>query len=520
MATTMTTTPDTPRKKRFPAIALTLLTLLLLGYVIWYLDTAPRTDDAYAYADTIEVVSEVSGKIIDLPIQDNQAVKQGDLLFQIDPRPYQASLDEARARLVELDKQIELTQRSVNAEEYNAAAALDEVKRARAVARQAADTLNRMKPLLSEGYVSAEEVDQAKTAQHSSQVALQAALQRSRAAAAAVSGVDALVAQRVVVEAQIARAELHLEFTTVRAPFDGRVVSLDTSVGQYASALKPVFTLIDTRHWYVVANFRESELKNMHSGTHSTVYLMTNPDKQFQGTVDSIGYGVHPDDGGTTFGGLPNVKRTLNWVRVAQRFPVKILVEDPDPDLFRIGASAVVVLHPARNPRDRELGTKNTDATLIGAAVDNNTTMDNNTDTQEQAMRTALAQSEAPSVKREMEVLSLTLKGDVSFDANSAALKPVALDEINRVAVVLKQYPQSTILVAGHTDSIGAEDKNQELSERRAESVKSALVGQGIAPMRVTTVGYGEAKSIATNDTPEGRQLNRRVEIRIQSQQG
>ena len=135
-------------------------------------------------------------------------------------------------------------------------------------------------------------------------------------------------------------------------------------------------------------------------------------------------------------------------------------------------------------------------------------------------MRTALAQSEAPSVKREMEVLSLTLEGDVSFEANSAALKPVALDEINRVAVVLKQYPQSTILVAGHTDSIGAEDKNQELSERRAESVKSALVGQGIARMRVTTVGYGEAKSIATNDTPEGRQLNRRVEIRIQSQQG
>ena len=357
----MTTTPDTPRKNRFPAVALTLITVSLLGYVIWYLETAPRTDDAYAYADTIEVVSDVSGKIIDLPIEDNQAVKQGDLLFQIDPRPYQVTLDEARARLVELDKQIELTQRAVNAEEYNAAAALEEVKRARAVARQAADTLNRMEPLLSEGYVSAEEVDQAKTAQHSSQVVLQAALQRSQAAAAAVSGVDALVAQRAVVEAQIARAELHLEFTTVRAPFDGRVVSLDTSVGQYSSALKPVLTLIDTRRWYVVANFRESELENMHSGAHSTVYLMTNPDRQFQGTVDSIGYGVHPGDGGLEFGSLPNVKRTINWVRVAQRFPVKILVEDPDPDLFRIGASAVVVLHPVHNPRDRELGTKNTD---------------------------------------------------------------------------------------------------------------------------------------------------------------
>jgi len=352
----MATTSDTSQTKKSPAIAIavTLLTLLLLGYVVWYLDTAPRTDDAYAYADTINVVSEVSGKIIDLPVRDNQAVKQGDLLFQIDPRPYQDALNRARASLVQLDQQIVLAQRSVDAQKFNAAAVKAAVERTRAAAKQATDTLNRMAPLLPQGYVSAEEVDQAKTAQRSTQAALEAALLQEKEAAAAVSGVEALVAQRAVVQAEIATAELHLEFTTVRAPFDGRVVSLKTSVGQFASALKPVFTLIDTRRWYVVANFRESELEHIRPGTHSTVYLMTNSDEKFQAKVESIGYGVHPDDGGSVLGGLPNVKRSINWVRVAQRFPVKILVEQPDPDLFRIGASAVAVLHPARGSGGKE----------------------------------------------------------------------------------------------------------------------------------------------------------------------
>jgi membrane fusion protein, multidrug efflux system len=346
----MTTSPETSSKRKLPAIALTLLVLLLLLFVIWRLDHAPRTDDAYAYADTIDVVPEVSGKIIDLPVHDNQAVKQGELLFQIDPRPYQDALSRARASLVALNKQIVLTQRTVDAQKYNAAAVRAAVGRARAAANQATDTLHRMEPLLPQGYVSAEDVDQAKTAQRSSQAALNTALAEAQQAAAAVSGVDALVAQRAVLQAEIATAELNLEFTTVRAPFDGRVVSLKTSLGQFASALKPVFTLIDTRHWYVIANFRETELKHVRPGTPSTVYLMSDSPRHFQGTVDSIGFGVLPNDGGLVLEGLPRVQRSINWVHVSQRFPVKILVDHPDPDLFRIGTSAVAVLNPHRSP--------------------------------------------------------------------------------------------------------------------------------------------------------------------------
>ncbi|OAT50966.1 inner membrane component of a tripartite multidrug resistance system [Kluyvera georgiana ATCC 51603] len=133
---------------------------------------------------------------------------------------------------------------------------------------------------------------------------------------------------------------------TVRAPFDGRVVSLKTSIGQFASAMKPIFTLIDTRHWYVIANFRETDLKNIHTGTPATLLLMSDSGKTFSGKVDSIGYGVLPDDGGIVIGGLPRVSRSINWVRVAQRFPVKIMVDKPDAGLFRIGASAVASLEP------------------------------------------------------------------------------------------------------------------------------------------------------------------------------
>ncbi|HTJ91642.1 MAG TPA: HlyD family efflux transporter periplasmic adaptor subunit, partial [Pararobbsia sp.] len=240
------------------------------------------------------------------------------------------------------------TQRSVNAEQYNAQAARAAVERAQAAAEQANDTLRRTEPLLANGFVSAEEVDRTRTAQRSAQAELAAARSQAQQAAAAVSGVDALVAQRAVIEAEISTAALNLEFATVRAPFDGRVVALSTSTGQFASALKPIFTLIDTRHWYVVANFRETELKGLHTGTPATVFLMSDTGQHFQGRVDSIGFGIASDESGLALpGGLPHIQRSLNWVHVSQRFPVKILVDDPNPDLFRVGTSAVVVLHPA-----------------------------------------------------------------------------------------------------------------------------------------------------------------------------
>ena len=330
----MESTPKKAPRSKFPALLVVALALVALVFVIWRVDSAPSTNDAYASADTIDVVPEVSGRIVELAVTDNQAVKQGDLLFRIDPRPYEANLAKAEASLAALDKQIMLTQRSVDAQQFGADSVNATVEKARAAAKQATDTLRRTEPLLKEGFVSAEDVDRARTAQRAAEADLN------------VSGFDSLVAQRAAVEADIALTKLHLEMATVRAPFDGRVISLKTSVGQFASAMHPIFTLIDTRHWYVIANFRETDLKNIRSGTPATIRLMSDSGKTFEGKVDSIGYGALPDDGGLVLGGLPKVSRSINWVRVAQRFPVKIMVEKPDPEMFRIGASAVANLEP------------------------------------------------------------------------------------------------------------------------------------------------------------------------------
>lgn len=334
------------RRGRMIALLLIAIALGLGIFVIWRTETAPRTDDAYVYADTINVAPEVSGRIIDLAVKDNQHVKKGDVLFRIDARPFQASLDRAEANLIALNHEIELTQRSVNAQKLGADAARANVERARAAMDQATDTLNRLEPLQGKQYVSAEQIDQARTAKRSAQAALNTAELEAQRASAGVSGVDALVAKRDVLKAEIALTRLNLEYATVRAPFNGVVINLKTSVGQFAAAGHPVFTLANTTRWYVVANFRETELGQIKPGVTTQVYVLSDPSKRFSGKVESIGYGVFPDDGGSDVGGMPRVPRSINWVRVAQRFPIKIVVDQPDASLFRIGESAVAILKP------------------------------------------------------------------------------------------------------------------------------------------------------------------------------
>ena len=136
-------------------------------------------------------------------------------------------------------------------------------------------------------------------------------------------------------------------------------------------------------------------------------------------------------------------------------------------------------------------------------------------DQQEAEMQQALAAVEAASIQREQDILAITLKSDFSFDFDSAVIKPGAEDEIARIAAVLIKYPQTNISIEGHTDSKGAEEYNMNLSKSRAEAVKASLIGRGLTSSRLQTIGFGESKPVATNDTEAGRQQNRRVRIVI-----
>jgi outer membrane protein OmpA-like peptidoglycan-associated protein len=168
----------------------------------------------------------------------------------------------------------------------------------------------------------------------------------------------------------------------------------------------------------------------------------------------------------------------------------------------------------------------NTKSTLVGAGIGAalggvaGYSIGQYMDKQEAALQQQFAASDAANIQRNADVLAVTFKSDVLFDINSSTLKPGAYQEINRVAQVLVQYPQTNIQIAGHTDSTGSETYNQELSERRAMSVKNALINQGVDPARMRTIGFGEGQPVADNSTEAGRQLNRRVVITIAPQQG
>src|SRR2546430_208744 len=215
-------------------------------------ETRPQTDDATVRANFVGIAPQVSGHITDLRVHDNQFVSQGDLLFVVDPRPYEIAVARARANLALTRKEVEGLRNAVLA----ADAALDE---ARAKKRAAVATLT------------------ATRAQH---LATEAALRQSRSQRAqaedAVGQVAAdMNARLAAAEAALHSAELDLEYTRVRAPFSGRVVNLNISNGAFARSGVEVFTLVDTGTWHVMANFRATQLRHIPAGAPVDIYLQS-----------------------------------------------------------------------------------------------------------------------------------------------------------------------------------------------------------------------------------------------------
>jgi len=393
--------------------------IVAIVFTVWRWESRPETDAATVRANFVGVAPKVSGHIIELPIHDNQQVKQGELLFVVDPRPYEIAVERARAALALTRKEVDALGNAVSSADAGvkravaqmAASAADVTRRetdpvaadaeiarfeAQRVAAEAAlqrataelthaeDHLKRVEPLLPEGFVTADKVqelrtsrvaaaaakEQARTSVDAANAALREARARKRATLAVL---DATRAQHVASTAALAQAKteharaqdtlgqvgtvnervaaaeaalqgaaLDLAYCRVTAPFSGRVVNLNISVGAFARAGVDVFTLVDTGTWYVMANFRETQLRHIPAGAPAEIFLQSQPGKRFRGTVVGLGWAVLPEDG-TSVLGLPRVEKSIDWVRLAARFPVRIKVENPD-ESFRIGASAVVTV--------------------------------------------------------------------------------------------------------------------------------------------------------------------------------
>jgi membrane fusion protein, multidrug efflux system len=365
-----------PQKLLSPrlSIGFALAAVVLGAGALYRANHYPRTDDAAVFANFIGIAPQVDGPVIHLSVRDNQFVKKGELLYEIDERPYQYALErtiseqgalegqisDERRKIAALVSAVSVSQANIRSAEADVASSARAVNRQRAEWTYASNNLHRLEPLLTKQFVTVDQVDRARTAELAesealrqdesrlqfSRAALNAAIAQHEQTQHAVTTLEPLINQRGAMAAAVKNAQYNLTNCRVYAPFDARVTNLTISEGAYAHVGQQLFTLIDARTWWAIGNFREGELKRITAGMHADVYVLSRPDLRFSGVVESIGFGVTPDPDiiGTLQPGLPDVPRTLNWVHLASRYPVRVRVFDPPSDLFRIGESAVVTI--------------------------------------------------------------------------------------------------------------------------------------------------------------------------------
>ncbi len=300
-------------------------------------------------ANVVHIASSVPGRIDVLKVAENDKVEKGDLLFSVDPEPYRLAVAQAEGDLAVARALYETQKRNIRAERANAAVANHQVARAQTNLQLAEQTLRRLTALQPKGYVTAQQVDDAETAKRDAEVSLQEALEQTVAADALVSSIDAAKAMVETREAALALARRELANTKIYAPHDGRVVGLTISTGEFVITGESIFTLINTENWYATAFFSEVELAPIKAGSCASVYVMADRSVEIKGEVIGISWGVAPESLINLPRGLPYVPKNLNWVRVAQRFPVRIKLEDPPENLMRVGASAVAVIHDEKH---------------------------------------------------------------------------------------------------------------------------------------------------------------------------
>jgi multidrug efflux system membrane fusion protein len=332
----------TLRGKVIAVFAITAALALAIA-VLFAIDRQPRTHDARIFAYSATMASEINGRIVKVLIINDQVVKQGDPLLLIDRKPYEFQLQQARAQVAALKAQIALTGRQVTSQGSGAQAAESQVRRAREQWGLAQETRRRLEPLVGPGFVTQLQLDEARTNETAALASLDALTKSAVQAHQAIGDTLSLEAQLEGAQAAQALAARNLELTTLRAPFDGIVVGLQLAEGSFALPGRPLFSLIKSNVWYAIADFRETEIPRIAVGDRATVWTMAESTQSFEGSVESLGAGVQSSDQDGPE--LPKTGRDLNWVVVAQRFPIWVRLDHPPPEAMHVGMTASVKVH-------------------------------------------------------------------------------------------------------------------------------------------------------------------------------
>ena len=351
------------------SLATIAVILVGIGAVLWYYwdyVVNPWTRNGQVMAQVIQITPRVTGTIVELPIVDNQFVKKGDLLFQIDPRTYESTLHGMEGLLAETEDEIEALAAQVEAtaktvERYEAAIqrAEQKVKGKAARVEDYRAQVKRYEELVPQGAASEERLDRAVADFLDSEAVLDGARAELLAAEAQKLEAEADLARdkanlgaegkanarRRTAKARVHSAELNLEFTTVVAPGDGYVTNLDLELGDHATANKAALALVDVNTYWIYGFFRESHLQNIGRGDRAIVTLMSHPDKPIEGHVAGTAWGVWQKDGSTAQQLLPQVSESFEWIRLAQRVPVRIEIDKvPEGVDLVVGTTGTVLV--------------------------------------------------------------------------------------------------------------------------------------------------------------------------------
>jgi membrane fusion protein, multidrug efflux system len=320
-----------------------VLVLLAAGY--WYLTSGRyvSTDDAYVQTARMAVSTDVSGRVVEIAVRDNEQVKAGQVLFRLDPRPFRIAVEQAKAQLAAERLQIDAMKATYNQKRADAKAA------EHTVAYQQRE-FERQKQLIASGTTSRQQFEQANQAYDTGRQQLVGKQQDVANTLASLGGdPDIPVDQHPKVQqaqAALERAELDLSYTVIRAPENGVVTKVEQlQVGSYVTAALPLFSLMSTDRIWVEANFKETELTHMRSGQSATVEVDTYPGFVLPAKVESLSPGT-----GLTFSLLPAENATGNWVKVVQRLPVRVSIAHFDPNVpLHAGLSATVEVDTGRD---------------------------------------------------------------------------------------------------------------------------------------------------------------------------